>query len=254
MKFNLSNIKLSKADIRRKIVLPIKLTKELAEFIGIMVGDGHIRSSTGISKTGSKFQRSDVIITGSLKEKNYLEYVMVLFKRLFNIEMYSKRDFRSKTIQLFVHSMAVVQFLNKICEIKLNKKSDVVRVSEIIKNSNKNCKCAFLRGLADTDFSVSFQNKNDTGHKYPVIKGSFRSKNLVSDLELLFLELGFKYCTYYDENRPDKRFSTIVVMHNIYLYGKHNLLFWINEIGFSNEKFIRKIRKWEQDGFCPPGY
>ena len=42
MEFNLSKIKFSKNDINRNIKIPKILTKELAEFVGIMIGDGHL--------------------------------------------------------------------------------------------------------------------------------------------------------------------------------------------------------------------
>jgi len=42
MKFDLSNIELSYNDIRKNLTLPIKPSKELAEFIGILIGDGYI--------------------------------------------------------------------------------------------------------------------------------------------------------------------------------------------------------------------
>ena len=42
MKFNLSKVKLSDNDIKRGLVLPKQPSEELAEFIGILTGDGYI--------------------------------------------------------------------------------------------------------------------------------------------------------------------------------------------------------------------
>ena len=124
----------------------------------------------------------------------------------------------------------------------------------IIKNSNDIIKCAFLRGLADTDFTVTFKNRTNKGHNYPVIKASFKSKKLVSVLENLFQHLGFKYSTYYGEIRRDIRFSNPTITNSAYLYGVKNFKKWIKKVNFSNPKFQRKINKWTKDGTCPPGY
>ncbi len=123
----------------------------------------------------------------------------------------------------------------------------------ILKSQDNNIKRAFLRGLADTDFSLCFKNKNNTKHCYPVIKGTFKSKRLIQSLELLFQELNFRYSTYYDEKRYDSRWGNYI-NHNIYLNGKDNFQKWIQTIGFSNPKFQVKVQQWLEQGFCPPGY
>ena len=46
MEFDLSNVKLSYNDIRRGLILPKEPSKELAEFIGILAGDGYVSFNT----------------------------------------------------------------------------------------------------------------------------------------------------------------------------------------------------------------
>ena len=253
MKFDLTTIEKSKSDIKRGIKLPTSLNKELAEFIGIMIGDGHLRYSIGKQRRGTKLVRSDIIIAGNSAETSYLSYIQELFYSLFNHNLSHEKDKRSNTVLLNAHSKGIVQFLNKSCEIPLNKKTDIVAIPEIIKASSSNIKYAFLRGLADTDFTVTFKNKTNKGHNYPVIKASFKSKKLVEDLEKLYREIGFKYCVIYDLVQKDYRFGP-VIMNQIYLNGRKNFAKWLNRIGFSNYKFKRKIAKWQNDGVCPPGY
>ena len=253
MKFNLSEIELSKRDTNRKISLPCFLSEELAEFIGVVIGDGNLNFRYGKNVNGGKSLKSDIRISDNKKEEEYLRYVMALFYSLFNLKMYYKQDTALNAVILKAHSKVIVQYLHKICEIPLNKKSDIVFIPEIIKKANTSIKCAFLRGLADTDFTVTFKNRTNKGHNYPVIKGSFKSNKLITDLELIFKELGFKQSVYYNEIRKDKRFNNII-MHNIYLYGRKNFYKWIKLIGFSNNKFNRKVSKWLKDGVCPPGY
>ncbi len=253
MEFNLSNIELSKNDLKRNIKLPNQLTKELAELIGIIIGDGHISINHGFLSNGDGYVRYNINIAGNSDEEQYLKYVMNLFNSLFNLKLVYKKVPDSKSAILRIHSKGLVQFLNEICEIPLGRKTDIVFIPEIVKNSNEDIKYAFLRGLADTDFSVCFKNRTGKGHNYPVIKGSFKSRILIQNLENLFKELDFKYCVCYDQERPDKRFSTTTI-HSIYLNGTNNSEKWMDKIGFSNSKFQRKVEKWQKDGVCPPGY
>tara|TARA_Y100000310_G_scaffold118295_1_gene117151 strand:- start:44 stop:808 length:765 start_codon:yes stop_codon:yes gene_type:complete len=254
MKFDLSNIERSNSDIKRGVMLPKKLTKELSEFIGIMVGDGHLGRNVGRSKSGCKFTRSNILISGNKLEELYLKNVMDLFHRLFNLNMSYVQDTSPNAVIIRAQSKGILEFLNKICEIPLNRKTNSVKIPDIIKVASKSIKYAFLRGLADTDFSVTFKNRTNKGHNYPVIKASFKSENLVKDLENLYLELGFKYCVIYNERGYDKRFNRYDYINSIYLNGKLNFSKWFNRIGFSNSKFQRKVVKWKKDGICPPGY
>ena len=253
MKLETSQIGMSNLDIKRNVKLPTKLTKELAEFIGIMIGDGHLTSYDYINKKGQHSFKSDIVISGNNAEKEYLEFIMDLFYNLFNLKLSYIMDNRSNAIILIAHSKGIVNFLHDVCNIPVGKKTNIVRIPPIIFISPNYIKSSFLRGLADTDFTVTFKNRTNKGHNYPLIKGSFKSKNLIKDLEKIYFYFGFKFSTYYNEPRSDKRFADYK-MHNIYLYGTSNFKKWVNKIGFSNNKFKRKIAKWEKDGVCPPGY
>lgn len=253
MEFDLSAVEMSKSDFRRGVILPKRLTKELAEFMGIVMGDGYIRCKNVINKKSHRILQSDLKISGNLKEIEYHRHIIQLFSRLFNIIPYYKRAKGSNEVIVQVHSKGIVEFCNKICGLPANKKHDIASIPSIIKQSSEEMRIAFLRGLADTDFTLTFRNRIGKGHIYPIIKAGFKSKKLVEDLEEAFSRLGLRYCTYYNDKREDKRFGP-VIMHNIYLNGEKNLRKWLRIIGFSNSKFHRKIKKWQEDGFCPPGY
>jgi hypothetical protein len=253
IKFDLSMIELSSNDRRRNLTLPAFLSVELAEFIGIMIGDGHLSLTKRSNYLIKTFIQSQIIISGNCEESQYLNHVCKLFTLLFNCMPKYRRDKRSKSVLLTVRSKGLLQFLNKICGVPTGRKTYTVQIPSLIKEADLPFKFAFLRGLADTDFSVCFKKKSIRGHNYPVIKVSFASKKLVQDLEKLFCELGYSFCTCYDTLQSDIRFQP-KPMHQIYLNGKVNLLKWYMEIGFAQPKFNRKIKKWREDGICPPGY
>ena len=252
MKFDLSQVALSKSDIKRGVRLPTRLTTQLAEFIGIMIGDGHLGVYHDVGKYGVRFIHRDLQISCNKNENDYVSHICGLFYSIFNLNLKARKD-RLNGILLDAHSKGILEFLNKICEVPTNNKSGIVTVPKLIKNTKIDFQYAFLRGLADTDFSVSFKNRTGKGHNYPVIKGSFKSKQLVSGLEHLLKSLNFTTCACYDQLSYDKRFG-FTTEHSVYLNGKKNLIRWLRLIGFSNGKFQRKTEKWLADGICPPGY
>lgn len=253
MNFNLSDITLSKNDIKRGVKLPVKVTKELAEFIGIMIGDGHLGYYKGINRKGHKYVTYQIKIAGSKREENYAQHIQNLFGQLFGVTLCYAKEPGEATI-LRKYSRGIMEFLNKKCGIPLNNKCSIVKIPTIIKNNNKNIQFAFLRGLADTDYSVTFKNRTKKGHNYPVITGGFKSQRLVNDIEELYREMGFKYCVLYNQRRYDKREKSYSTINCIYLNGKENFRKWMKEIGFSNNKFQKKTTKWFTEGVCPPGY
>ncbi|NQV91469.1 hypothetical protein HQ489_03255 [Candidatus Woesearchaeota archaeon] len=167
-----------------------------------------------------KFTQSAVYISGNKNEKKYLDYVSILFKNLFDCEFSYREDKRSDAVLLTKYSKGIVNYLNQVCEIPIGKKSNIAKVPSIIMNSSNNIKCAFLRGLADTDFCLRFRKINGI-YSYLHIRGYFKSKNLIEDLEKIYSDLGFNYSCCYDLKRYDQRWGEYK-MQAIYLNGKKN--------------------------------
>src|SRR3989344_6026815 len=76
-------IQYSPQDKKREIKIPTSLTSELAEFIGIMVGDGNIYMNT--SKYRSKYE---IRIAGHFHEDReyHKRRVTFLLKKIFNVK------------------------------------------------------------------------------------------------------------------------------------------------------------------------
>ena len=84
MNINLSDVNLSGHDKRLGITLPSTLTPELAEFIGIVIGDGHLSQLRRSNSLVSSFTQSTLFIAGCREEDLYLRYICNLFKSLFS--------------------------------------------------------------------------------------------------------------------------------------------------------------------------
>ena len=243
MNFN-NNLVFSKVDIKRKIKIPTKLDEELSELIGIIIGDGHIT----IDK---KYSSHQIYVTGNLKEDiDYLnDWVNCLFFKIFNLNFKIMKYWKYNYFNAVVNSKLIAIFLNKSIGIPCNKKSDIVEVPKIILNSSKANKLAFIRGISDTDFCLTFKRRKL--HSYPVIKGKFSSFKMVSQLFDLLKELEFRATTH-EDIYLDKRFSQATKEKVVQLTGKVNLERWMSIIGFKNLRHYTKYQIWKKFGFCPP--
>jgi len=248
--FDTSDIDFSWADKRKKITLPKFLTEELAEDIGIHIGDGSMYLTCPTKKSYILRYSGNIF-----DDKEYhLKRVIPLKKSLFNAVAKGKilnPNSRRNEFGFVICSKAIYSFYFKILGIPSGNKCKIARIPKIILNSTKKIQCAFLRGLADTDFSLSFKNKT-TRHifnNYPVISANFASKRLVHELRIVLSKLGFKV-VYLERNNP--RYEKFYMTYIINLNGKNNLENWMNKIGFKNSKHLTKYLIWKKFGFCPP--
>ncbi len=115
------------------VKFPKKLTSELAEFVGLVIGDGHIDSTQLTFFNNCK----------ELREK----YISLL--KIFEVPY---RVFNSRTTKVVqVCSRVLSKTLSKVFEIPLGNKSNKIIIPSIILKSNNNILAAFLRGYFDTD-------------------------------------------------------------------------------------------------------
>ena len=141
-------------------------------------------------------------------------------------------------------------FLMNTFNIPSNK-SKIIRVPKLVASSSSAVKAAFLRGLADTDFSMTFKRKYRLKHYYPVIHAAFASGQLVNDVSLILDELGFSH--YVTRTfTVDKRTNRPQETFHIFISGKDNFDRWFGAIGSSNPKHLNKYIIWKRFGYYPP--
>ncbi len=142
MKFDLSKIQYSWKDVKDNVKIPKELTPELAEFIGIMVGDGHIEDR---KRKDRNFENVyEMSITGNIIDSEYYyNYLNTLIKGLFNIPFCIKLQKSRNAIIVFKNSKAIHSFIKKITKIPSRK--DDIKTPKIIMNGSKSIKAAYLR-------------------------------------------------------------------------------------------------------------
>ena len=204
---------------KEKLILNRK-SEELAEFIGIILGDGNIWEKRGYYY---------ICIAGdSKKDRDYLiNYVNPLFKKLFNKKMNIKKNEKNNTMYLCVGDKSIVFTLKKFGLVSGNKKINNVKIPDWIFESKSYLK-ACIRGLIDTDGSVC----PITGRNYPYIWFSSNIENIRKTFSLAMEKLKFKTSKWnIRENRtPD-----------IYIGNKKDIKKYIETISFKNQRHLSKL-------------
>tara|TARA_Y100000034_G_C6883627_1_gene405367 strand:+ start:1134 stop:1955 length:822 start_codon:yes stop_codon:yes gene_type:complete len=248
MKLNSSKIEFSRNDIKREIKIPSNLTKNLAYFIGFHVGDGCLQNS--YRKKDCKTTDYNASYSGHETDELELhkKVLIPLIKDLFNINPFCRIGHKT-TIEHYFRSKAIHTFLNKIIGLPVGNKKNI-DIPKIIKNSNIEIRKEFLKGLADTEFCLTFKKRYRDKHYYPCIKFGTESKKLKNSVNKMLKSLGFKTTTLSDYKTYRK--GNLLTTNTIDLNGKYNLKLWMRKMGFNSTKHLTKYYVWKNFGFCPP--
>ncbi len=230
-----SKVNYSLVDKKKNIILPNKITPELAEEIGMHYGDGFLSA-----------ERYDYRLKGNQYDeiKYYQEYILPLFNKLYNIQV-NLKDFKT-SYGFEITSKALWQFKTKIMGIKPGNKEYIV-FPETLKVNNVEILTSFLRGLFDTDGSLYFKTRYGYKKYYPEIKLELFSKQLIKEVGEILNMLGLNPNVYIKEN------AGIITLNGIGCLKRYE-----NLIGWSSQKNLNKLNDWKNryselnNGGCRP--
>lgn len=192
---------------------------ELAETVGIILGDG------GITNYQLK------IYLDRFADREYAEYVRSLFHRVFG-EYPSAYYYKKKgTLELLLSGANLVENLNKIGINKGNKIRNQVDFPEWIwkqKRYQRYC----VRGLVDTDGGLYFHRHSIKGSKYINLGLCFTSWS-----RLLIKSVGTVL-------RSDKIKFSVVNNNRIYIYSLVEIEKYFRLFGSSNPKILDKLESF----------
>lgn len=197
--------------------LPISFSVDLAEYVGIMLGDGGITHA----------QAS--ITLNSNADLKYSYFVANLGKKLFREKpkLYMRKD--CNALILYYSGSLFIEYLTRIGLKIGNKVRQQVDVPDWIK-SNSSYRIACIRGLMDTDGGVFFHRYKINGKEYVYRKICFtnRSIPLLIFVKETLGELGFT-----------PKLINNVVNKQVWLYNNTEVADYLKKVGTSNTRLSR---------------
>ncbi len=195
------------------------ISKEEAELVGIILGDGYIYQKNNHYRFG---------FTGNPRtDKLYYHYLSELIYSVTGKKV--KITLRSKGLRIVVNSKSYITRLTMFFELPFGKNKDRrIVIPDIIANDWNLAKHT-IRGLVDTDGSVFTADKPGSPD-YPTIELNTTSKALIIQLKKLLEEKGFRVTKAWSY----RSVVSTTPLFKIALNGRQNIKKWLDEIGFSN--------------------
>ena len=202
---------------------------KLAEFIGILLGDGCIGRYVCKKGKRSGIQHKIQITCNAVDDKEYVVYLESLIKDLFDIE--ARRSLREeRTCDVSMFKQEPFYFLTNVVGLLQSPKWNRATIPD--RYLGTPLENDILRGYFDTDGSVVV-TKNNT-----ILYPRLEMKISPSPMKEQFIEIlkrnGFNYHCY-DIGSGKVR---------IQINGKKQLEKWCGQVGFRNYKHVRKARRF----------
>lgn len=204
--------------IVRKIIKEPAHSEELAEFIGIMLGDGGI----------SNYQIN--ITLNNETDREYSVYVQELIKKLFSISVFVLSRRLEKTDRIVASGRSLVEFLKRKGLIVGNKVRSQIDIPAWILNNRKYA-IACLRGLIDTDGSFYSYEHTVFKKKYYNFAMCFtnHSMPLIKKVSRILNKLGL---------------SPIMNTKRVYLHRAKDIDKYFSEVGTHNPKYLQRYKNF----------
>ncbi|MCY3412996.1 MAG: hypothetical protein INQ03_15265 [Candidatus Heimdallarchaeota archaeon] len=165
--------------------LNLVYNEDLAELIGIILGDGNISDKT-------------IIITQNYVDNpEYIKYIERLIYKVFNIRpkrYHRRKEGKSpKTIDLKIHRISIIRELNNMGIPSGDKKKNQVTVPKWIYEKQDHL-IACVRGLIDTDGCIYFVNRD----KRYYVEFKNESQRLLDFVEFFLVKFQIHFSRYYN--------------------------------------------------------
>ncbi len=206
--------------IEKRIELP-RLSKELAELVGILIGDGGI----------TKYQIT--ITLNYFKDERYSYFVKKLFTKLFKTDISLFKLRNRSVISIVANGKAFVDFFNKLGLPKGNKVEHQIDIPSWV-NNNIKYRRACIRGIFDTDGCIYLDKHKRNGKIYKSLNLAITnaSQKLLDSIYDIFVDEQF---------RPTKSSKRSIRLRNI-----KDILKFFDIMGSSNihnNQFFQKFMK-----------
>lgn len=224
----------------KSVTLPREMSPELAEEIGIHIGDGSL-------VIRPKYHHYDYFVCLGIHEQEYMQYVCKLMHRLYSLKGKITERQKDGALTATFSSKSLIMWKLSLGLPSGNKGQ--ISIPKVVLDSEYILDC--IRGIFDTDGSLTFKKKYRDVHYYPVVKIDSKSKFLILQLLEVISKFGFTCYAFYDGKHKSSTGVTTTV-HSLFISGQKSLELWMDLIRPKNPVHISKYMIWKKFGFCPP--
>jgi len=211
-------------------------SKELAELLGILMGDGCIFKSYNKRR---KRNEHFILVTGHSRELSYYQTtVRPLFMKIFGIRGYIYKRHGQNTIVFVTRSMRIYEFLKLAGMPEGTKNKSEAFVIPAWVSANINFVKACVRGLTDTDGTV-FKSHG----RWINIQYKFASKSLVQSLRDELMRMGYHPTKIETLKKFNQENGKTNICWQFYLSRRNEIRNFAREIGFSNTLLKNKYEE-----------
>ena len=168
---------------RKKNPVTITLNNDTAYLAGVIAGDGHISAS--YKSCDKRFK--DYKINIDISDKEYLRRIFEIIKTIIptktSLTIPRQRGNRIQRLSMALRNKELFLFFTETLGIPSGKKSQIVKVPELILNSDIELQKQFLAGYFDTD----------GGFRGGTLGFTTASHNMQKDVSKLLDELKIRY-------------------------------------------------------------
>lgn len=205
-----------------KVLKPITVpghSVQLAELIGILMGDGHV----GLYQT--------TVVTNSETDYQHALYVMKLIEDLFKVRVHINNRKEKKACEIIISSKSVCNFFVDQGIPQGNKITLGLRIPTWIQKKPLYRK-VFIRGLFDTDGCVYLDTHRVDKKVYKNLGMAFANQSLPL---LSFFKETLEFFGLHPTQKTEFR---------VFLRRKEDIRRYFDLIGSSNEKHLKKVRQY----------
>ena len=198
--------------------------KELAEFVGIMLGDGGLTLGQA------------TVTLNSEADKEYIFYVSNLIYKLFKFRPINYKRINENAVSLLCDGTKLVEYFVRIGLKIGNKVKQQVGVPGWV-TENRQFRIACVRGLMDTDGGIFIHKYKVGGKEYKYLKLCFtnRSIPLLNFVKGVLEELGMT-----------PKIILNRVSEKVWLYNQKEVYEYLKVVGTHNTRLLKNARFLEE--------
>jgi hypothetical protein len=200
--------------------MAIPLTKELAYFVGLFIGDGFTNKYNYYYLTQ---------FVGNVSETDFYNSVMApMVFDLFGIKARIRHEKHVNAIRFNLYSVDLFLLLTERFGIAAGVKTKTVQIPEEIINSSSEILLSCVAGIYDAECCIFFDKRKSYQKPYPRIDLHMTNPRLLRQISIIFKKVGINYSIRGDYER---------ILH----YGEKNIKQFLINVPLRNTRNLERL-------------